>query len=78
MRPDRGQARDLVEVAAVLDAAGGLVVVAADDGDRVQLADAVDDFVRRRAIADEVAEDEQCDPSRAPRRSTAVSASMFA
>ena len=34
--PDRGQARDLVEVAPVLDAARRLVVVAADDGDGIE------------------------------------------
>ena len=68
LRPERGQPRDLVEVAAVFDAAGGLVVVAADDGDGVELADAIDDLVRRRAVADEVAEDEQMVPGAAPLR----------
>ena len=37
-------------------------MVAADDGDGVELADAIDDLVRRRAVADEVAEDEEMVP----------------
>ena len=50
----------------------GLVVIAADDGDRVQRANAIDDFVRRRAVADEIAEDEQVIPGAGAASSTAV------
>ena len=61
--PHRGVFRDLVEVAGVVDAAGRLVVVAADDGDRAQPANAIDDAVGLAAVADEIAEHQQAIPA---------------
>ena len=76
--PHRGVLRDLVEVAGVVDPAGRLVVIAADDRDRLERADPVDDGVGLGAVADEVAEHEQRDPTAPRRASTASSASRFA
>jgi hypothetical protein len=61
--PVGGEPGDVVERAAVLQSAGGLVVVAADHGERLERADAIDDAVGLRSVADEVAEDEDLVPA---------------
>ena len=76
--PDRRVARDLVEVAGVLEAARRLVVVAADDRERLERADAIDHAVGLAAVADQVAEDERCSQLPAAAARTASSASMLA
>ena len=60
--PQRGDARHVIEIAAVLDAACGLVVIATDDGDRIELPHEIDDRIGRRAIPDEIAEDDDMIP----------------
>jgi hypothetical protein len=57
-RPDRGQPRHVIELAPVVDAAGGFVVVPANHGFRCQLAHAIDDRVGLGAVADQVAKHE--------------------
>ena len=68
--PLRREPRDVVERAAVVDPARGLVVIAANDRERIQRAHAIDDRVRLGAVADQIAEHERAIPAclQAPRR----------
>ena len=77
--PQRRHARDRVELAAVVDAAGRLVVVAADDRDRVQRRMRSMTAFGLGAVADQIAEHQRRVPAAGgARSSTASSASMFA
>ena len=55
-RPSRRALRHGIESFSLLEAAGDLVVIASDDRDRLQRDHAIDDGVRIRAVADQVAE----------------------
>ena len=64
VRPRGGEPGHLVEVGAVVEPARRLVVIAANHRLGLERADAVDDGVRRGAVADQVAEHEDAIPRR--------------
>ena len=68
--PDRRHPRHVIELAAVVDAAGRLVVVAADHRVGLERLHAIDDRVGLRAVADEIPQHQHAIP-RGPTRARA-------